>query len=470
MTDPIYNFSGRDYPARFEALLDLLLSDVPELTDRNHSDAGISQIRLTAREGDQLGYFEDFIFDAGTVKYAQFKQDLIDLGLLVGYLPTLAAAASTRLELTRVAGVTGIISIPKYSAFGRSDNLRYLTVDDNEIAADGESIQIDAIQGTAVTRPIEPSAITIPDFSGHPRVGLGTSVASGSVEVSHGTDPVVAWSEVDSFWRSAATDNHFLLELNGDDDSVWLVFGDGVNGSLPPDSANIQVSFVQTDEANGNCGSGVIYSVPDELTNLVTCANIEPATGGAAAEDADSIRRMIPAMTRTQRRGLTLEDYEALVGYMAGVLHVEAVDRGMSEQWPHLHVGLFITPNGGGPASSLLKTQIAAQCAEWGHLGAWPKRYIIQDAVPVPIDVTMRIGVMAGYNADTVRAAAIAAAQAQLSADNQEIGGVLSFRDLNVVVNAVSGLSWVEFDSPIGDVVRGSGEINVPGTITATAQ
>ena len=465
--NPIYNFSGRDYTARLEALLTLLGSEVPTYTDRNYADAGMALLRLVAREGDQLGFYLDNAFYEGFVNTVQFRQSLIDLGLLVGYLPTIYAAATTSLLLTRKDGVSGSISIPKYTAFGRSDGYTYLAMDDTTMASNEDIATVDAIQGQVVTEVFSTSQISIVDWSGHPRVALEAGVASGSVEVQYGSAPVVEYTEVDSFWRSLPADNHFLLELNGDTGEVWLVFGDGVKGTLPP-QVNVDVRYVKTDGALGNGGTGTITTVPSELTASITCTNTEPATGGGDAENTESIRRMIPALTRTQRRGLTLPDYEALIGHEAGVSHVQAVDRGMGQQWPHLHVGLWVVPNGGGAMSTPLKAQLLAKCADWGHLGAWEKRYILQDAVEVAVDPVIRIGVSTGYPDNGVKAAVTSAVTSFFAAANQEVGGLLDYALLHQAISAVPGVSWVEIDSPTDDVVRAAGEINTAGSISVT--
>ncbi len=469
--DPIYDFSGRDYTARLEALQTLQGQEVPEYTDLNYADPGQSLTRQVAREGDQLGFYQDNDFFEGFIWTALFKQSLIDLGLLVGYLPILTSAASTRMRFTRKDGVTGAITVPQFTVFGRSDGLEYLTLEQIVMAAEENTAETNVLQGRLVTRQFAPEEVTISDWSGHPRVALETNVAAGTVEVQHGTDPIVAWTEIDSFWRSLSSDAHFLLELNGDDDSSWLVFGDGVKGQLPPAQETVNVRYIRTDAAAGNCGAGVITIVPSELTASITATNIEPATGGGPAETREHIRSGIPAMVRTQRRGVTPEDYETLIGHMAGVLHVQCVDRGThSDQWPHLHVVLYVVPNGGGPMSSQLKDEIWAELADWGHLGEWKKRYILLDATEAAVNVSVNIGILPGYTQQTVVNAATAAIQNVLAPENQEIGGTLDFNDLFRAANGVAGVSYADFVTPTDDVTRGVGEINVAGTIVVNPQ
>jgi len=467
MADPTTNFSGRDYTAEVERLLAILGVELPEYTDWNHADPGIVQIRLSARDTDQINQYIDHIFNSGFINTAQFKQYLVDLGMLVGYLPTLASPASTRLRLTRKSGVSGAISIPKYSAFSRSDGLTYLTAAAIIIQDGIESAEVDAVQGEAVTLDLEAADFHVIDWSKKPKYALPRGVAARCTELWHG-DPALAWLEVDHPWRSSAQDRHFFLELNGDDDSVWLVLGDGVQGQGPPTDQTVHVRYVKCAETSGNCGHSMITAVPDGFGDLITCTNIEPATGGAAAETTASLRRMIPAVTRTQRRAVTCGpdgDYRALMEYQPGVLHCQAVDRNYGDEWPHMHVVLFVVPDGGGPMSSYLKNYLWTELGKWGHLGNWPERYLLKDAIILPVNIAARIGVLAGYDPEVVRSAVIVALQTVLAPENRTIGGRLTFTELHRAASAVAGVSWIEFDAPREDTIPGVGEIPGPGTI-----
>jgi len=480
VADIIYTFSGRDYTTELERLTALLQAELSEYTDLNHSDAGIVILRLLARETDQLNEYIDRVFNEGFIATAQFKQSLVDLGRCVDYLPVLAAAASTTLQFTRQAGKTGSITIPQYSSFSRSDGVSYLTAAGLTMAADEQTGTVDAIQGTVVTYDFVEADFDIPDWSKRPRVSLGKSVAAGTVEVWHGGGPT-SWINIDSFWRTASTDLHFVLELNGDDDTVWLVLGDGVEGANYPTSETLHVRFVRTDEAAGNCGSGTIYLVPESLSDAITCTNIESATGGGSAESTTSIRRNIPRRTAIQRRAVISEDYEALVEGVAGVLHCQALDRndvtpalnlayfGSEEGgWPHRYQVLVVVPNDGGPMSTPLKDDIWAACAAKGHLGPWSERYLLFDAIEVPLNVTVRIGVLTGYSTQTVSNNVSTAIANVLAPANRAIGETLEFSELCRAVTGVAGVAWEDFTTPEEDVTLEKGQIHTAGTITVT--
>lgn len=463
MADVAYTFSGRDFTAEYNRLLALLKIELPEYTDWNHSDAGIVILRLLARETDQLNDYIDRVFAEGFIATAQFKQSLVDLGRLVGYLPTLWSPASTRIRFTRIEGVTGAVSIPQYTPVLRSDGLSYLTVEAVALQSGDDTVEVGAIQGEVNTLNITENDFDVTDWSGRPRYNLGTGIMSGYVSISHGS-PATEWAEVDSFWRSWPEDFHFLLELNGDTDEAWLVVGDGTQGYGLPDGA-VEIEYVTTSGASGNAGAYTVTTVPESLAELVTATNIEVATGGASPETIASLRQQIPAVTRTQRRGLTKADYEALVGHIPGVLHVSALDRNDSTEWPHEHVVIYVVPEGGGPMSTLLQSQILSECGTWGHLGAWHNRYILKDAVELPTNITCQIGVVQGYTSEGVKSAVVDALTSFLSADQRTIGGSITLTELHAVVSAVSGVAWEEFLSPVTTILSGMGQIITPGTI-----
>lgn len=465
--DVYHNYSGRDYTAAFERLLNRLRTEVPELTDLNHSDAGVSLIRLLARESDQLAFYLDEAFNEGFINTARYKQSLVDLGKLVGYPPKLASPASVTLTLTRTDGVTGDIPIPQYAAFSRSDGKTYLVQEAATLLAAENTVDLVALEGSLVELTVETGEFQTIDFSGLAKYNLGKDVAANTVVVTHGS-PVVHWSEVESFWRTRSTDNHFMLELyadayNDETDTVWLILGGAGNPGV-----DLTVKFIRTNGKAGNTGYGTITTVPGTLLGLVTCDHTDPATGGAAAEGIESLRERIPRVTRTQRRGVTTSDYEALIESIEGIRHCQCIDRNYNDEWPHMYVTLYVVPEGGGPLTQYQRDTIHGELAQWGHLGDWQERYLLFDATEVAVNVTGKLGITAGYTPVNVIAAAQQAVQDLLSADNQDIAGRLRMSDLYTAVNGVAGVSYCELSAPTQDVQAENGSILAAGTINVT--
>jgi hypothetical protein len=468
------NFTGRDYSAEYERLLALLKIELPEYTDWNHSDAGITLIRLLARETDLLNDYIDLVFGEGFLQTAQFRQSLIELGRLVDYLPEISSAATTQLTITREYGLNApqdTITLPKYTSFARNDEVNYLSLAPLTIPYTQTPYIVNAIQGTVTEVLITRASFSVVDFSGHMKYDLGSGVAAGTVEMVHGTEPTTTWVEVDSFWRSRDTDYHFLLELNGDTDSVWLVVGDGAHGALPPEVGTLTLRYVTCDGATGNCGVNRITGVPTGYEDYIdSVTNAIVANGGAASETVASLRRQIPAVTRAQRRAVTREDYQALVEHIPGVLWCEAIDRNDDPLFPWEYVALYIVPDGGGVMSDLFKTSIWSELNSWGHMLNWSGRYALLDTTEYVVDVSIRIWIQSGYTQQTVTQNINTALDAFFDLSARGINESLSFPDLHIAISGATGVRVVEFVTPTTDINPGHGAIIRPGSYTISYQ
>lgn len=471
-TTQILDYSGRDFSATFERQLDQLSVDVPELTDRNHSDGGVSLIRLNSREQDQLHFYLDLIFSEGFLESSWFKQDSIRLARLVDCKPKLASGALTRLELSRTDNPVyndTEISIPKNTSFNREDGLNFLSVQDVVIPVGETTVLVDAIQGVFIDVVLSSDDFIYTDLTNFPKYNMGKNVAHGTITLTHSNDTIL-WDEVDSFWRSKPSDYHFSTELfaddfNGEQDTVFLVLGDGNRGASTP-LTNMHLTYVRTDGPLGNVGSGVVTFYPNAYASVLTVTNIVSSTGGANCESHELFKLRVPEVTRAQRRAVTLEDYSALVKSIPGILDCQAIDRNSLSTYPWEFVVLYILPEGGGATPSLLLSEVESNLYDWGHLNSWGGRYVVLDAVPVPINVTIRLSVSSGYVVESVRLNVITAVNACFSPENVSIGSDFSFSALNVACSRVQGVNWVEFDAPTQDYNISFGEIPVVGTVS----
>ena len=469
------DFSGRDFTSNFEWLLSLLHQDVPELTDFNHSDAGISLIRLLSRETDQLNYYLDLAFAEGFLLTAKFKQTLIELGKLVDTFPKIACAATTTITVSRRANDIVYANqddvISKGSQFFRSDGLIYTFLGDAVLPVGTQSIDIDVFQGQLVNLTIQPTDWPIVDRMGHPKFNLGPNVAARTISVSHNNGNSI-WTEVESFYRSFPTDLNYKTELYADDyngvlDTVFLTLGNGDHGSFIPNTP-MNVSFIRTDGPQGNTGANTITTPDQNIAARVTCTNPTPATGGGYAEDQESFRKRLPYVVRTQHRGVTCEDYKTLVRSISGIADCQAVDRNQVPEYPWEYITIYVIPEGGGPLSDNLKAAILAQLMSIGALGGWQGRYILYNATPNVIPVSCRINITPGYSPATVQASLQNVIANQFAVTLGVVGGMLDFTALNVACSRCPGINWIEFDSPQSDVMMNYGEYPVMGLVSIT--
>jgi uncharacterized phage protein gp47/JayE len=466
-----YDYSGRDYTATLEWLYSLLRKDLPEYTDFNHSDAGISLIRLVAQALDQVNFYADEVFAEGFKNTARFKQSLIDLAKLVDVLPKLACAASTVLTVSRGPNSyynDRILSIPKGTAFYRSDSLPYVCLQDYQIPIGIQQIEVESFQGTYVLRKLLREDFDYIDLGGKLKCNLGKNVAARTISLVHGEDNQV-WTEVDSFYRSFSNSYHYRLEVYADEyqgvtDTVFLVLGDGNKGSSFP-GEEMTISYVQTDGPEGNTGVNTI-SIPEvEMMDMIEVTNPQVASGGAFTEGIEDFRSRIADTVSIQRRGVTKTDYGHLVKTIAGVGDCQAVDRSQERLLPWEYVCVYVTTTDGENLSPELLRAVHRLLKERGSLGDWDRRYILKDAVPIAIDIECRIGIYSGYSPDTVVNNLNVALQDTFAVKYGSIGSFFDFGSLNVAAGRVPGVRWVEFDTPRADIKMGEGEYPAFGNI-----
>jgi Baseplate J-like protein len=120
----------------------------------------------------------------------------------------------------------------------------------------------------------------------------------------------VRWHEVQDFYASASRSRHYTLNhLSGQ-----ISFGDGRSGMVPPvGTGNLRLALYKTGGGvRGNQPAGSIVQLKTTLPYVDRVANLEPATGGAEAESADSLVARAPTEIRHRQRAVTTEDYEDL--------------------------------------------------------------------------------------------------------------------------------------------------------------
>ncbi len=94
------------------------------------------------------------------------------------------------------------------------------------------------------------------------------------------------WTVVANFLQSKTTDKHCRVEL-GEDDRATLVFGDGVNGKIPPAGvSNVRFDYRHDADDDGNVGYNTIVVDKSGLSYVNSLWNPRPAVGWKQAEGA----------------------------------------------------------------------------------------------------------------------------------------------------------------------------------------
>lgn len=112
-----------------------------------------------------------------------------------------------------------------------------------------------------------------------------------------------AWSETQDLSKSQPHDTHYEFDTA----TATITFGNGVNGSVVPAGAGLQVSYLASDGKAGNLKPGTNW----KLGTVAGAINKEAMAGGADPTSLDDLRRAARRTLLTARPSVTVVDVES---------------------------------------------------------------------------------------------------------------------------------------------------------------
>ncbi len=132
------------------------------------------------------------------------------------------------------------------------------------------------------------------------------------------------WQRVDSFFDAGPLDEVYIVRPNASGGSV-VQFGDGVHGArLPSGRSNVTAVYRKGSGSRGVLAPDASVSAQPRFTGFDKAFLLEPVTGGAAPEAADSVRRAAPGAMQSLGRIVSLADFESEAQALPGVLKARA--------------------------------------------------------------------------------------------------------------------------------------------------
>lgn len=181
--------------------------------------------------------------------------------------------------------------------------------------------------------------------------------------IDNGADELLVdgdqWTRVDDFLSSTSTDQHYMVELTGDDNKAELIFGDGVNGAIPDVGiSNIVWTYRFGANVNGNVGANTITKDQTSLIYVNRLWNPRQSLGWSAAEGAteQSLQRakqLAAKLSQTKGVAMSSSDLAPLtIRYQtedgsSPFARAYAVE----EMYGPKTVGLVVMTGGGGQAT-----------------------------------------------------------------------------------------------------------------------
>lgn len=173
-------------------------------------------------------------------------------------------------------------------------------------------------------------------------------VVDGSVKVYvMAGDVYQPWTEVEHLADYGPSDAVYRTEMD-ENNFVYVIFGDGVSGSIPDNLASIKADYIVGGGTIGNISSGVINTIiripglnpsqKNAIDEVVDVTNLDVGSGGAEPEDNRSIRVNASQAIRSINRAVSLRDYADLALYATNAGKANAT----AEVWTS--VTLYVAP------------------------------------------------------------------------------------------------------------------------------
>jgi hypothetical protein len=352
---PVLDYSSRDYSSIFTDLVARIPLYLPEWTSQSMSDFGMVLLQMFAYVGDILGYYEDRLAGEAFIQTATQAVSVLNLASMLDYTPSLSAGASVTLQITIANNIVGPYTIPAGTVFSTLGSAAQaaipfittqpLTLAGANSATPGFSGQVPAIQGLQITNeavaasngsvnqayPLLYNPVSL-GFNVSVDVGLGPQEWLWAGTSKQGANSLISFGPFDQVYRT-------FVDAN---DTFYIVFGDGVNGSVPPLGSPITCAYQTNMGAVGNVGAGTIVQPSSALIGVTGVTNPSAANGGTGAESLPSIQQNAPASLKALNRVVTIDDAQTLALQAPGVQWASAIEQ------TYQLINLYVAPFGGG--------------------------------------------------------------------------------------------------------------------------
>lgn len=342
------DYTSRDYASIKQDLINIINYRTNNNWDlTNESDLGTILIEAFAYMGDMLSYYIDRAANETSVTTATLQSTLLAFADLYGYTPSGPTPAVVDVSFTNNGSSN--IDIPTGTQviapiYGNPYFEVYFETLSSVIGVlPGQTVTIQSIEGKTVNtdRPdlIDPATNrALPTILGtstgrayQEYILLDDNTVDGSLNVYVGQGVAFnPWNYVTSLLDHGPAETVFTTKRTTSG-STNVVFGDGVNGAIPPANATISAIYQVSVGSKGNIGPGAIVEttfIPGntdvEARMYLSPTNNSAAVGGGDADTLDQLRSKIQSAIMSKRRAITLEDYENLASLVPQVAKVNA--------------------------------------------------------------------------------------------------------------------------------------------------
>lgn len=413
---------------------ELILADVianlqqtsPDISDVSLGNPLIRSALIYAAIAEAINYNIDVAAQEGIAALSRTYRSAIAHARLSNYRVknSIAASMDVTFKISSIAIVD--IVIPAQTKITAS-SIEFYTVASCTIPIGQTTISVSAVQ--ALTSETITSTSTGVAWQPFLLSDLATdSTLSVLINLQY-------WTKVENFAFSLPTDKHFVQTVGVEGRPVCL-FGNGFTGLVPSVGDSISLTYSRTNGVNGNVASNTVTTITGAITLptgiTITAFNIASASGGTGIENTASIRRNIPNALLTVDRAVTSQDFEILSEMVGGVSRAGVkTECGRS-------IEIYIVPNGGGLATTQLKTDVA-NYLETRKLVGRSIAVLTAGIISIKLELNVRLGATA--NPTTTIADIKTRLATKFSYLNQKINSTIYLSDITEIIENTRGVN-----------------------------
>jgi len=343
------NYWDRSYEQIKAQILTRMQQRVPEITDHTESNLFVKIVSIFAAIAEMLGYYTDNAAREAHLDSARLYGSGISHARRNDYRVRGKLPANTDVVFSVPEAQVADIIIPANTLVSSTlKDISFLTVGSVTIPADE---LVSPPIGVTQIYSVDNVSLGFSDGSPKQEFVVGDDVADNTVIVRVGTE---TWTRRDSMVASIPTSKYYTETVNRSGQHV-IIFGDGIAGAIPEIGLEINVDYKGTDGVEGNVEAGDLDQHDFTFADTqIDVTNPAKAVGGSGVETLDQLKRRIPLQHRTNNRAVTPQDYIDIAELAPGVAKA---GRGNNKATP---IDLYIVPDGGGLANSVLLAAVTA--------------------------------------------------------------------------------------------------------------
>lgn len=312
-----FDFSARDYSTIKQDLLLRATSATPDWTDRDPSDFGMLMVDLWAYMGDILHYYVDLVAQESFIDTATQRESVLAYANLFDYVPNYRTSAKSTITIANSGASVGIPENTEFVANHDGSYYYFHTTAGASVPATS-STTIEVTEGEQVVEEVLTTSAS--GEVNQVYTLRSENVAPGSVRVYVYEDvsSPTEWQKVASLSTVDTGVGSFRVYVNAQEE-VNVLFGNRINGRIPPAGVKITATYTISKGALGNLPANSITSFKNAVSSNLSIQSSTAATGGTDIESVSSIKRSLKSATRAQNRAVTLRDYADLTLGVSGV-------------------------------------------------------------------------------------------------------------------------------------------------------